>query len=183
MIRVIVNDASCLIDLHKVGLLPAMLTLPYRFIVPLPIRYSEMLDLTAGDWRQLNDCGLETFELQAELVGEAVRLTQENPGLSANDCFCLVTARHVRDGMLLTGDRRLRRVAQAAGLRVHGVLWVIDQLHANGLYGASGLRAVLEAWRGDRAVFLPRTEIDNRLRRLAGPYRRPPAVRDRDYRG
>ena len=89
-----------------------------------------------------------------------------------NDCFCLVTARHQEDGLLLTGDKRLRQTAKLERLRVHGVLWIIDQLHASGLYGIGGLRAVLEAWREDRTVFLPRTEIDNRLRqlrRLAGP--------------
>lgn len=37
MTTVIVNDASCLIDLHKVRLLPVMLKLPYRFVVPLPV--------------------------------------------------------------------------------------------------------------------------------------------------
>ncbi len=163
MIRVVVNDASCLIDLNKVGLLPAMLTLPYRFIVPLPIRYSEMLDLTDENWRHLDDSGLETFDLPGDLVAEVTRLAQETPALSGNDCFCLVSALHLRDAVLLTGDLRLRREAVAAGVRVHGVLWVIDQLHQTSLCGASRLVAALEAWRADRTVFLPRSEIDNRL--------------------
>ena len=55
MTSVIVNDASCLIDLHKVRLLPAMLRLPHRFVVPLPIRRAEALDLTDQDWRRLDD--------------------------------------------------------------------------------------------------------------------------------
>lgn len=55
MTSVIVNDASCLIDLHKVRLLPVMLKLPYRFVVPLPIRLAEALDLTERDWRPLDD--------------------------------------------------------------------------------------------------------------------------------
>ena len=40
--------------------------------------------------------------------------------------------RHRDRGVLLTGDRRLRRVAEVEGMRVHGVLWVIDQLHKAG---------------------------------------------------
>lgn len=43
MTTVIVNDASCLIDLHKVRFLPVMLRLPYRFVVPRPIAWPEML--------------------------------------------------------------------------------------------------------------------------------------------
>ena len=166
MIRVVVNDASCLIDLNKVGLLPAMLTLPFRFIVPLPIRYSEMLDLTDENWRHLDDSGLETFDLPGDLVAEVARLAQETPALSANDCFCLVSALYLRDAGLLTGDLRLRREAVAAGVRVHGVLWIVDQLRATGACRASRLIAALEAWREDRAVFLPRTEVESRLRRL-----------------
>ncbi len=47
MTRVVVNDASCLIDLRKGRLLPMLCRLPYRFVVPLPIRESELLTLTA----------------------------------------------------------------------------------------------------------------------------------------
>ena len=35
---VIVTDASCLIDLRKVRLLPVMLRLPYRFVVDRRLR-------------------------------------------------------------------------------------------------------------------------------------------------
>ena len=38
MTGVVVNDASCLIDLRKGGLLPVLCNLPYRFVVPLPVR-------------------------------------------------------------------------------------------------------------------------------------------------
>lgn len=125
-----------------------------------------MLDLTEEDWRQLDDSGLETFDLPGDLVAEVVRLAEETRGLSANDRFCLVSALHFRDAVLLTGDLGLRRAAVAGGVQVHGVLWIVDQLHRTGLCGASRLVAALEAWRADRTVFLPRSEIDNRLRRL-----------------
>jgi len=49
MTRVVVNDASCLIDLRKGGLLGALCTLPYTVIVPLPIRESELLNFTEAD--------------------------------------------------------------------------------------------------------------------------------------
>ena len=46
MTWIVVNDASCLIDLRKGQLLHVLLRLPYRFIVPLPIRMEELLDFT-----------------------------------------------------------------------------------------------------------------------------------------
>ena len=47
MSTVVVNDASCPIDLHKGRLLAAMLTLPHRFVVPLSIRHAEALHSAA----------------------------------------------------------------------------------------------------------------------------------------
>ena len=168
MTAVVVNDASCLIDLHKGQLLNVMLTLPYRFVVPLPIRHAEALDLTDRDWRILEDAGLSTFDLPAELVAEATRVKAAHPKLSANDCFCFVSTRCQDGGILLTGDRLLRRVATQGGLRVHGVLWVVDELWKGGSCDPGILLAALERWRDDGAVFLPGSEIALRLRRIRG---------------
>jgi predicted nucleic acid-binding protein len=125
---VIVNDASCLIDLCKAGLLHLVVQLPYRLIIPLPVRESELLRLSAEDWAML-DAGVVVYDLPPEQVAEAMQLRQSHAGLSANDCFCLVAARHHEPAILLTGDRQLRTVAAFDGRRVHGVLWVIDELH------------------------------------------------------
>ena len=51
MTCVVVNDASCLIDLRKGGLLGVLGSLLYRFIAPLPIRAFELLDFTGLDWQ------------------------------------------------------------------------------------------------------------------------------------
>ena len=72
MTCVVVNDASCLIDLKKGELLHVLLRLPYRFIVPLPIREEELLDFTAQEWRMLEDGGLATYDLPGEEVARAV---------------------------------------------------------------------------------------------------------------
>ena len=166
MTWVVVNDASCLIDLRKGGLLHVLLRLPYRFIVPLPIRMEELLDFTPQEWRMLEDGGLTTYDLPGEEVAQVFAIKREHSGLSANDCFALVTATCQENGILLTGDANLRKVAVARNVRVHGVLWIIDELRAAGACEADLLISALELWRDDRAVFLPRTEIENRLRNL-----------------
>lgn len=166
MTWVVVNDASCLIDLRKGGLLHVLLRLPYRFIVPLPIRMEELLDFTPQEWRMLEDGGLTTYDLPGEEVAQVFAIKREHSGLSANDCFALVTATCQENGILLTGDANLRKVAVARNVRVHGVLWIIDELRAAGACEADLLISALELWRDDRAVFLPLTEIENRLRHL-----------------
>ena len=166
MTWIVVHDASCLIDLRKGQLLHVLLRLPYRFIMPLPIRMEELLDFTPQEWRMLEDGGLTTYDLPGEEVAQVFAIKRENCGLSANDCFALVTATCQKNGILLTGDANLRKVAVARKVRVHGVLWIIDELHAVGACEPDLLISALELWRDDRAVFLPRTEIENRLRNL-----------------
>ncbi len=163
---IVVNDASCLIDLHKGRLLHVMLKLPYHFIVPLPIRESELLDFIESDWRLLETEGLKTFDLPPKQVAEAFAVKNVYPGLSANDCFCLVTTRNHRKSILLTGDALLKKVAGDEGLEVHGVLWMIDQLKAKRICSNKILISALELWKIDQSVFLPDLEIEKRLRIL-----------------
>ena len=165
---IIINDASCLIDLGKGGLLGVLCNLPYRFVVPLPVRKSEVLDFSNQQWRTLDDAGMITHDLAPGEVAQALALKQRYPGLSANDCFCFVTAL-ARHGILLTGDAQLRRVATDNGLLVHGVLWIVDKLYAAGGCPGSLLTQALKAWQSDDTVFLPQHEISKRLRALSAP--------------
>ena len=162
MTCVVVNDASCLIDLGKGGLLPFLCSLPYRFIVPLPIRTSETLSLSDQDWHGLDSAGMVTHDLTPAEVEAAFGIKGNNPALSANDCFCFVTAQ-VNDGILLTGDAQLAQAARRNGLSVHGVLWVIDQLKQEKVCEYAILAKALITWRQDSSVFLPKDEILGRL--------------------
>lgn len=168
MPAVVVHDASCLIDLRKGRLLRALGQLPFQFVVPLPVRKSELLDFSAEDWKVLDSGGMETHDLTPRQVGEAFAVKRRGR-LSANDCFCLVTARSRRGGILLTGDSRLREIATNEGVRVHGVLWIVDQLDSTGAATRGFLIEALETWKEDRLVFLPNHLIDQRLRRLRLP--------------
>ena len=166
MTCVIVNDASCLIDLHKGRLLHVLLRLPYRFVIPLPVRESELLSFTEQEWQLLDDAGLETFNLSSELTSRAFVARSQHPRLSPYDCFCLVVTEHHGDSVLLTGDNLLRRVAADRGMDVHGALWIIDELAAGNHCEHELLVSALEAWQTDDAVFMPTDEIAVRLRRL-----------------
>lgn len=178
MTRVIVNDASCLIDLRKGGLLAVLCNLPYRLVVPLPIRESEVLDVSNQQWQQLDDAGMITHDLTPDEVAQALALKKCHPSLSANDCFCFVTAL-AHTGILLTGDALLRRVATDNGLRVHGVLWIVDELDRAEGCARSLLTQALKTWQGDNTVFLPQREVSNRLEHLATRSRRVPRTASR----
>ncbi len=164
MTSVIVNDASCLIDLRKGGLLNVLCELPYKFVVPLPVR-AEVQDLSKHQWQILCDAGMIIYDLNPDEVGQASQIKKRHLGLSINDCFCIVSARS-HSGILLTGDALLRKVANQNCLCVHGVLWVIDQLNVTGVCEKSRLVQALNIWQRDETVFLPQDEISARLKSL-----------------
>lgn len=163
MTHVFVTDASCLIDLRKGRLLHLLRHVPFRFIVPLSIRESELFQFTPREWALLDCGGMETLDLSPERMKDVFALKQRHSRLSANDCICLVTTLCHEDGILLTGDRLLRSVAEQAGVRVHGVLWIIDALRAANACKDTLLVSALEIWKADRSVFLPRDEIERRI--------------------
>ena len=125
-----------------------------------------MLEFKQQEWQFLEDSGLQTCDLPGDLVAQVLAIKRAYTGLSANDCFALVTATCWEDSILLTGDNLLRKVALARGIRAHGVLWVIDDLGTSGLCQKILLKAALETWREDKTVFLPRNEIEERLHKL-----------------
>ena len=73
----------------------------------------------------------------------------------------------MHSGILLTGDALLRRTASNRSIRVHGVLWIVDQLEAGGGCDKTLLIQALETWEGDNTVFLPEREVSKRLQRLS----------------
>ena len=131
--RIVINDASCLIDLHKVGLVEMMLQLPYQFVVALPVARNELLDFTEEDWKLYSVAGLEQIDLNPDQVGRAIAFRSQNMKLTAEDCFSLVLAEDIDGSILLTGDAQLRSVAIGKSCEVHGVIWVTDEISCRGL--------------------------------------------------
>jgi hypothetical protein len=52
-------------------------------------------------------------------------------------------------------------------MEVHGVLWVIDEIHRNRLTTASTLLAALRVFSTDQTVRLPRREVAAFIKRYA----------------
>jgi len=154
-----IADTNVLVDLHNGGVLAAMFLLPYTFGAPDVI----VAELQVPDGQSLVSMGLRSEELPAEQVLEVAALAEQHRTVSVNDLFALVLARY-KSATLLTGDRRLRQLADREGIRVHGVLWVLDEMvrleRLSAARAASALEAILAC--GAR---LPRAECDGRLRR------------------
>lgn len=164
--RIIVNDASCLFDLRKAGLLQAALLLPFCFQLAYPVVRSELRDFTRAEIDDLVTRGLEIVDLAPDQVEQAFKLKAEQAKLSVYDCFSLTLAATQEDAILLTGDRGLRICAEAMGVEVHGVLWITDHLETEGVETYEALLNALEFLQSDPLVFLPEKELQARIKRL-----------------
>lgn len=165
--RIVISDSSCLIDLRKAGLLAALLKLPYEFLIPDTLFEDELLQFSKSQKRTLLEGGLKVMELPAAGVLRAGKITGALPGLSIHDGFAFALAERNPGCILLTGDGDLRRLAKRHAIEFHGVLWVIDEIHRNGLAGVRVLHAALVLFRDDTTVRLPPIAVKAALRRYA----------------
>ena len=163
--RIVVSDSSCLIDLRKVSLLDAFLTLPYEILIPNTLFEEELLKFTEAQKQTLLRGGLKVIDLPGERVLRAQQVVRAAPQLSVHDGFAFALAKSHPGCILLTGDGYLRTLAATHKIEVHGFLWVVDEIHQNRLSTAKILCAALRLLAGDPAVRLPRRELAAYLKR------------------
>ena len=166
--RIIVSDSSCLIDLRKASLLDAFLKLPYEILIPNTLFEGELLKLTSAQKKSLVRGGLKVMDLPGERVLRAQQVVRGAPQLSIHDGFAFALAETHEGCILLTGDGSLRTLATAHKIEVHGVLWVVDEIHANKLTAGASLHAALVLLSQDPAVRLPRRELTASIKRFEG---------------
>ena len=155
-------DANVLIDLNRGGILSRLFDLPCQFAAP----DSVLDELVEPDRRLLQDMGLGRVELTFDQLVEAMAMSTAEAHLSLGDCSALIAARDAQV-TLLTGDAALRRLAEQAGVAMHGVLWVLDELESAGLLTGSGLAVSLRQML-DEGARLPVDECEQRLTRWEG---------------
>lgn len=164
--RIIVSDSSCLIDLHKGGILRAIFDLPYTYVIPQPLFDDELLSIPKVEKRALISLGLRVEILDGAQVSRAVTYRNDNRSLNINDCFALVLTEDTEDALLFTGDRRLKNLATDNGLEVRGLLWAIDQFMEHSSAHLPKLPPAIDVFINDELVWLPRGELLRRQRQL-----------------
>lgn len=160
--RVLVSDSSILIELAKWSLLEALFRLPFEFAVPDALYEDELLDLGEIDRAQLKGLGLRVESLDAEGMTRAIAYQTIRPKLTFHDCLA-VTLAVTNDWPLLTGDRRMRALANEEHVDVHGILWVIDCFAEHRIVRKPMLVKALRGMLDDPRTRVPRGEIHQRL--------------------
>jgi hypothetical protein len=165
--RIIISDINALIDLRKAALLEALLRLPFEVHVPDLLYEDELLSIPVTEKQALCRQGLRVVGMPGSMIDRALALLRIYPALRLYDCAALALAEGSKDCILLTGDSRLKGFAEQQTIRVHGVLWVFDQIQQHATATMHGLQAALACWQDANTVWLPAAEIQTRLRRLS----------------
>lgn len=166
--RIVVSDSSCLIDLRKASLLGAFLRLPYEVLIPNTLFDDELLKFTIAEKRSLVRNGLKVVDVPAPGVRRAQDVIRRAPRLSTNDGFAFAVAESHEGCILVTGDALLRSVATDHGIEVHGVLWVLEELHRHKIVAPGALASALRLFEQDATVRLPRRDVQVAIRRYEG---------------
>lgn len=157
----LICDTSILIDLERGGILTAAFNGSNPIAVP-DVLYARELEPENGT--ELKSLGLLVEGVDANGVALAADYRRRESRLSVVDSFCLALASQTHN-TLVTGDQVLRDLAEAEGVEVHGLLWFLDVLEAEGLLNAEELHSALTQVCGHPRCRLPRAEVEVRLSR------------------
>ncbi len=149
-------------------MLDSLLRLPYEFLIPNTLFEEELLKFTATQKKALIRGGLKVVDLPGERVLRAQAIVREFPQLSVHDGFAFALAESHSGCILLSGDGALRTLAAKHSIEVHGVLWLLDEIHLHRLGSASAIAAVLRVFLEDATVRLPRRELTAYLKKYEG---------------
>lgn len=119
--QLLISDANILIDLEEGQLIALMFQLPYQFTIPDILFIEELED----EHNHLIELGLTISELTAKTMTYAIDLIPRYNKASRNDCFALALAVQEKCP-LLTGDKALKKAAEAEAVMVKGTLWLVD---------------------------------------------------------
>lgn len=128
--RIVVNDANIMIDLAELGLVEEFFRLPFEFHVTSPVfneidlqqRIKFDLHVSRGALRIHHPSQTQLIEIN--------NIIKKYKSLSPEDGSAFIHAQEMT-GILVSGDKRLRKCAESMGVEYHGHLWVLDELFEN----------------------------------------------------
>lgn len=152
-----INDANILMDIVKLDLTVSFLALEFE-LYTTDFVFAEM---EQEQQEQLLSDTLIKIGANQEDMNAIFELSEQHPGLSYEDCSTWYFAQKM-DGILVTGDGKLRTKARASGVEVRGMIYIIEQIKAQGLLPIADCIEKLSLLKelNDR---LPMNEIENRI--------------------
>ena len=120
-----ISDSCIIIDLHNAGILPLLFRLNYTI---------KTTDFVINELKSINDDLLKDFDIvttSEEEMLELYTIRGLHMSLSITDVSVYHHAK--KSGLILiTGDNTLRKLAIKEKVKVHGILWVLDEFVNSG---------------------------------------------------
>lgn len=162
MQTIAVQDANILIDLIKTGLFDHCLALPFSFTTTNIIMDELIEEQAAVIEPHINSGKFSVIKITAEELGEIMILSEENTSLSEQDWSAYYYAQK-KSSLLLTGDKRLRTIAESKGIIVCGILWIFDRLVENVILSEEEACTNLKILKNINKR-IPQTEYEKRIK-------------------
>jgi predicted nucleic acid-binding protein len=121
--QLLISDANILIDIDDGGLLSSLFRLPYEFVTP-DVLFDEELKENHPNLLAL---GLRIKAIESNFIAYAFSLKSSHGIVSVHDCLALSLAKQ-EACPLLTGDRRLKKLAEKEAVIVKGTIWIVEQM-------------------------------------------------------
>lgn len=165
--RIIITDANIFFDLISVGLLNEFFLLDFDicttdFVINEIKHPEQLLEINL----YIHSQQLIIFKFNPEEISEIIGLQTKRNLKRITDKSVLWKA-HQLDCHLLTGDKNLRLEAQDLGIKVNGILWVVEILADSGYISNIGAIDILEKLKTVNG-WLPVIEIEKMIKRFGG---------------
>ena len=159
--KIAVKDANVLIDLEIAGLLDLWFQLGHQ-TVTTDLVVGQLADRHREALSHVSNGNIGVRKCSGEFLARAFELMRQiGPGPDIADCSALLLAIDT-GAMLLSGDKPLRRGADARQVEVHGTLWILDQLIDAKLLSKPTAAAKLEHLI-EQDSYYPKAECQKRL--------------------
>ncbi len=126
--KIVISDANILIDLIRLDMIEAFFQFEHLELKTTDFIFDELLEEQQAILQVFIDKGnLAIIEAETEAMSNISTIFNKTNGLSIQDCSAWYFAK-ATNGILLTGDGKLRKLSAADGVEVRGILFIFDQL-------------------------------------------------------
>lgn len=156
--KLLINDANILIDIAKLGLVDAFLSLDFD----LHTTDFVFAELAVEQQNSLSSERLKIISTENnDDFNAIIQLLNSHKGLSFEDCSVWHYAQKM-SGTLITGDGILRKKVTNAGLEVKGIIFILEEIKNQNLLPIDVCIETLQALKSLNNR-LPQHEIDKRI--------------------
>ena len=163
--KLIITDTNVLFDIIKIGALPEFFSLDFDICTTVfvieEIKPSPQKELVETFIRAKR---LTVFEFTGEEIEDVVNFDTGRKLKRFTDKSIIWKSIQLNCPML-TGDSRMREVAENMGIEVHGSIWVIDELINSELISKGKAIELFEQLLETNS-WLPGNEIERRINKL-----------------